>query len=115
MLGWSIRARACRSASKRAITWRLSMPGLDELQRDLASDRLGLLGHVDHAHAALADLLEQLVWADNRTGQLGRRGRGHRGGRRSGRGFEEAPGVLVNLEKGFDSLPSCRIVAARVL
>ena len=28
MLGWSIRARACRSASKRAITCRVSMPGL---------------------------------------------------------------------------------------
>ncbi len=28
MFGWSIRASACRSASKRATTWRLSMPGL---------------------------------------------------------------------------------------
>lgn len=28
MPGWSIMARACRSASKRAITWRVSMPGL---------------------------------------------------------------------------------------
>ena len=28
MLGWSIMARACRSASKRATTWSLSMPGL---------------------------------------------------------------------------------------
>jgi hypothetical protein len=28
MLGWSITASACRSASKRAITWRVSMPGL---------------------------------------------------------------------------------------
>ena len=28
MFGWSIMARACRSASKRAITWPLSMPGL---------------------------------------------------------------------------------------
>ena len=31
--------------------------GLDELQRDQALDRLGLLGHPDGAHAALADLL----------------------------------------------------------
>ena len=28
MLGWSISARACRSASNRAITCRVSMPGL---------------------------------------------------------------------------------------
>ena len=28
MFWWSIRARAWRSASKRAMTWRLSMPGL---------------------------------------------------------------------------------------
>ena len=34
MLGWSIRARACRSASKRASTCLESMPGLDELDGD---------------------------------------------------------------------------------
>ena len=28
MLGWSIRASACRSASNRASTWRLSNPAL---------------------------------------------------------------------------------------
>ena len=28
MFGWSIRASACRSASKRAMTCRVSMPGL---------------------------------------------------------------------------------------
>ena len=28
MLGWSIIASAWRSASKRAITWRVSIPGL---------------------------------------------------------------------------------------
>jgi outer membrane protein TolC len=32
MLGWSMRARACRSASKRAITCRVSMPGLRTLR-----------------------------------------------------------------------------------
>src|SRR5215470_15151516 len=35
MLTWSIRARACRSASKRATTWRLSMPGLMTLRATL--------------------------------------------------------------------------------
>ena len=89
--------------------------GLDELERDRPPHRLGLLGHVDRAHAPLADRLEELVRADDRAGRLGRRGRGHRGGGRSGRGFEEAPGVLVNLEKGLDSSPRCRIVAARFL
>ena len=37
---------------------------LDDLERDLAADGLLLLGHVDDAHAAFADLLEQLVGAD---------------------------------------------------
>ena len=64
MFGWSISARACRSASKRAITCRRVHARLDDLQGDRALDRLGLLGHVDDAHAAFADLLQQLVGAD---------------------------------------------------
>ena len=32
--------------------------GLDDLESDLALDRLRLLGHEDDAHAALADLLQ---------------------------------------------------------
>ena len=64
MLGWSIRASACRSASKRAITCRVSIPALMTLTATWRLDRLGLLGHEDHAHAALADLLEQLVRPD---------------------------------------------------
>ena len=40
MLGWSIRASACRSASKRAITCRGVHPRLDDLQGHLAADRL---------------------------------------------------------------------------
>ena len=42
--------------------------GLDELDGDQALDRLGLLGHPDRAHAAFADLFEQLVRADDRAG-----------------------------------------------
>ena len=49
--------------------------GLDHLERDLALDGLGLLGHADGAHAAFADLLEQLVGADHGAGRLGGRGR----------------------------------------
>ena len=63
MLGCSIRASAWRSASKRAITWRVSIPSLMILQGDLAPDGLLLLGHVDAAEAALADELQELVGA----------------------------------------------------
>ena len=44
---------------------------LDDLERDRALDRLGLLGHEHHAHAAFADLLQQLVGADDGAGALG--------------------------------------------
>jgi hypothetical protein len=47
--------------------------GLDDLQRDETFDRLGLLGHPDGPHAALADLLDQLVRADQRAGAFGDR------------------------------------------
>ena len=70
MLAWSIMARACRSASKRAMTCRVSMPGLMTLRATLRCTGRALLGHVDGAHAALADLLQQLVRADDRAGLL---------------------------------------------
>ena len=71
MFGWSIIASACRSASKRAITCRVSMPGLMIFERDRPLDRLGLLGHEDDAHAAFADLLQELVGADRIAGAFG--------------------------------------------
>src|ERR1019366_10305328 len=37
---------------------------LDDLEGDLAPDRLGLLGHIDHSPAAFTNLLEQLVPAN---------------------------------------------------
>ena len=43
---------------------------LDQLEGDLALHGPGLLGHEDGAHAAFADLLEQLVGADHRAGTL---------------------------------------------
>ncbi len=64
MLWWSIIASACRSASKRAIDLLGIHPRLDDLQRDPPADGLLLLGHVDGAHAALADQLEELIRAD---------------------------------------------------
>src|SRR5262249_34901131 len=42
--------------------------GLDDLEGDAAADRMLLLGQVDRAHAPLADLLEELVWADAAAG-----------------------------------------------
>ena len=75
MLGWSIRARACRSASKRATTCAVSMPGLMIFSATLRRTGLLLLGDVDDAHAPLADLLQQLVRADPPTWPLGRRRR----------------------------------------
>ena len=38
--------------------------GLDDLERHPPANRAFLLGHVDGAHAPLAELLEQLVRAD---------------------------------------------------
>jgi hypothetical protein len=75
--------------------------GLDDLQGDLAADGLFLLGHVDDAHAALADLLEQLVRADavagafreaGRIGRIDPPARGHIAGGTFGSGglFQEA-------------------------
>ncbi len=71
MFGWSISASACRSASKRAITCRVSMPGLMTLSATLRRTGCDLLGHVDDAHAPFADLLQQLVGADLRAGTFG--------------------------------------------
>ena len=72
MLGWSISARACRSASNRATTWRVSMPALMILRATLRLHGLSLLGHPDLAHAPLADPFQQLVGADEGAGALGR-------------------------------------------
>ena len=46
-------------------------PRLDDLQGHLATDGFLLGGHVDHAHATFADLLDQLVRADLGAGAFG--------------------------------------------
>ena len=43
---------------------------LDDLERDLAADGLALLGHEDRAEAALAELSQELVAADDRSWTL---------------------------------------------
>ncbi len=45
--------------------------GLDDFQGDGALDRVRLFGHKDDAHAAFADLLQELVCADDRAGAFG--------------------------------------------
>ncbi len=78
--------------------------GLDDLERDLATDGLLLLGHVDDAHAALADLLEQLVGTDPRARPFGQAvvSEGHRD--RVDRPTQEAAGLLVRPEQVLDPL-----------
>src|SRR5207249_6688972 len=74
---------------------------LDDLEGDLALHGLGLLGHEDGAHAALADLLEQLVRPDHRAGALAERV--INGGDRTGR-LQEAPETVVFPEQRPDAL-----------
>src|SRR5262245_25812787 len=45
-------------------------PGLDELERHHALDRLGLLSHPHRAHAPFADLLDELVRAEDGAGSF---------------------------------------------
>ena len=71
MFGWSIRARAWRSASKRAMTCAVSMPALMTFRATLRRTGFCLLGQEDGAHAPLADGLQELVRADDRAGALG--------------------------------------------
>ena len=59
-----MRAKAWRSASKRAMTAADVHARLDDLQGDFTANRPLLLGHVHDAETALADLLEELVTAD---------------------------------------------------
>ena len=113
MFGWSIRASACRSASNRASTCLDIHARLDHLQGDHPLDRAGLLGHVDGAHAALADRLQQLVGADDGAGTFSDR---HIDGRRGIAGvclmLEESARLIVCVQQGVDSLLQFVVVAA---
>ena len=63
---------------------------LEDLEGDLAADRLLLLGHEDDAEAAFADLLQQLVRADDRARAFANRRPIDRGGRTDGGRLQEA-------------------------
>ena len=88
---------------------------LDDLEGDHAADRLFLLGHEDDAHAAFADLLQQLVGADDGAGAFGDTlvgtgliglascgGRAH--SRLRGRAFKEEVHLAPQLVVGTTSL-----------
>jgi hypothetical protein len=70
-------------------------PGPDQLQGHPSPHAPLLHGHVNHAHPAFADGLEELVGADDGPGSLQglRRLQDHRG--REGRAREEAPRLVV--------------------
>ena len=80
--------------------------GLDELQRHLAADGLGLFGHPHRAHAALADGFQQLVAAgDDGAGLLA----GNVGRRllREARNWpvQQVPRLVVGAEQGINACP----------
>ena len=107
MFGWSISASACRSASNRAIDLLGVHAQLDDLERHPAAHRLLLLGHIDHAATAFADLLQQLV-AANAVAGLFRQGSGKAHGsgdaQAGWRRFQEPLGGGVCAEQVLDLL-----------
>ena len=86
---------------------------LDDLERDPAADRLLLLGHVDHAAAAFADLLQQLVAADPVAGLLAGRHRDGDGGAPAAAVLPAAaPSACARFQQGPDALFERRIATA---
>ena len=85
-------------------------PRLDHLQSHFPDDRRLLLGHEHHAEAAFADLLEQLVAADDRSRALGHR-LVYGGSRRVG-GFEEVAFLLVDFEQSLHALAEVGVAGA---
>ena len=90
-------------------------PRLDDLQSHPAAHRLGLLGHVDDAHAPLADLLEQLVRANDRAGAFHRLGWGDRQGRTRGGRVQEVPHLGLGVEQPLDPPAQVRVRAADLI
>ena len=79
---------------------------LDDLERDAAADGFFLLGHVNGAATAFADLLEKFVAADAVAGLFGEGDKGSRWRRGTGLrvecGFEEVIRLAAGLQQGFD-------------
>ena len=115
MFGWSISASAWRSASNRAITCFVSIPGLMILSATLRRTGLHLLGHVDHAHAAFADRFEQLVRADDRAGTFVPRRLLDRGARISRGRFEELLDLRIGGQQLLNLASELSIIAASLV
>ena len=81
------------------------MPRLDDLQGHLAADGLLLLGDEDQAHAALADLLHQLVRPDHRAGPL-------TNGLLIGRGDRAGADFPMSLQERFHAAAQVRLAGA---
>ena len=115
MFGWSIIARACRSASKRAMTCRESIPGLMTLRatRRRTGSCCSAMKTVPMPPSPIG--LQQLVRADDRAGLLALRagiGLGYR--RRRGRGFEEVVAPGIGDEESLDAPPQLGVCAGPV-
>ena len=83
---------------------------LDDLEGDLAAHRLLLLGHEDDAEAAFADLLQQLVRADDRAGPFAD---GVVDGGAARIPVEEIARSFVGLEQPFDVTAQFAFAGAR--
>ena len=88
---------------------------LDDLERDAPAHRLLLLGHIDHAAAAFADFLQQLVAAERLAhGFVGRIGEVEldRGTGSFGLCGEQRLGLFVRGEQGFEALAQGGVAVA---
>ena len=88
-------------------------PRLDDLQSDLALDGLRLLGHEDGAHAALPDLLQELVGADDGAGTFPI-------GLIDGlvvlrNSLEEMPRLVVHFEQQFNALAQLGVTGTSLI
>jgi hypothetical protein len=87
---------------------------LDDLERDAAMNGFLLLGHVNHATTAFADLLEQFVAAYLVAGFFGGQGSDADdfAWRNSRRAFEEDTRFFTGLQQFFDTPAQCGVVSA---
>ncbi len=85
---------------------------LEDLEGHLAADGLRLLGHEDHAEAPLADLLEELVGADDGPNPLGD-GVVNGNDRAFGGFLQKAAGLVLSGKHFLDAPAKLGIVRAR--
>ena len=114
MFGWSIIASGLPLGLEAGDHLPRVHARLDDLERDRPLDRLGLLGHEHDAHAAFADLLQQLVGADERAGAflnvlvVGQQGRCRRP-------LKKVAGPKMCRQQRIDTMPQLGIPAASAL